>query len=654
MGYGSFGYTDRMLGLVAGTLSINFSIFIQYISGYYYLFYLLMQWYLICTGIFLMIYSTVPHGNSDIRVRTAIRILYSPVSAVLLAHTIFFPLHNPMYSIIIIAASAAYLLEAAFDSRIYQLLLSGGKFLSRISAPLILGLISLTVYQISGPYPYTVASILVLVSSVILAYLRGRFTISSLAMSAPLIGGTLLLALSVMAVTRPFMTDELLYDFLSAGIIVHGGNPYIATNLSSLLNTYSVPLSARTFLTNGQYASGFYYPAMAAVVLIPSVLLHSDPRAEILIFTAGILIGVYLSSGRNSGENAPMIMALFLLSNLGVVMSAGTSIVDPIWAFFLVMAFMTRKHSYLSAVLLGISLATKQLSWIFMPFFIIFTVQEKGGKAAAGYFSISLLAFALLNMPYLALSPGSWFISMISPEMLQILGAGQGLGTISFAGFLPISRTYFMVLALVSGIILLAVYWLKRYSLKYAIAAFPMIIMFLNYRMFINYLIFWPLIAAVSISEMTSARESSEAMIRKPLEHAIHARSALKPLAIAIILIIAIGVSLAPIMQDSTNGTISVNSVSVLTSGANVTGILVNAAPTPYGDHLNFRIFPSDVNNNTYMSGSFWDLANLSSSQSGFVYRLVPANSQQEFPAGIPFRLEIYSGSAASFVNVPG
>ena len=651
---GSFGYTDRMLGLVAGTISVNFSIFIQYVSGYYYLFYLLVQWYLICSGIFMIIYSSVPHRNSDLQTRTAIRLLFSPVSAILLVHTVFFPLHNHLYSAIIIAATAAYLLEAAFDSRIYLLLRLKTKPISKISAPLVLGILSVAVYYISGLSPYTISSILVLAFSIILFSASSRFNLGKVVLYAPVIAGTIVLAASVTAATRPFLTDELLYDFLSAGIIVHGGNPYLASNLSDLLNTYGVPLSARTFLTNGQYASGFYYPALAAVTLIPSALFHIDPRYEILIFTSGILIAVYLSADGRPDENRPLIMALFLISDLGVVMSAGTSTVDPIWAFFLVMSFITRKHSRISAVLLGASLATKQLSWIFVPFYMIFTAEEKGRKAAAGYFSIALLAFVLLNMPYLALTPGKWFISMISPEMLQILGARQGLGSISFAGFLPMSRTYFMTLAVAAGIVLLAVYWLNRASLKYAIAAFPMIVMFLNYRMFINYLVFWPLISAISISEISSQPASSAAIVSRSWKLPIHSRSALKPLAIAVILIVAIGASMAPLMQDNGNDRISVSNVSVLTSAGNVTGILVKAAPTPYGNHLQFRVFPSEVDNNTYLSGSFWNLYGFNSSQSGFVYRLAPANSQQEFPAGTPFRLEIYYGSVNSFINVPG
>lgn len=651
---GVFDFTDRMLGLVAGTLSVNFSIFIQYVCGYYFLFYILVQWYLICSGIFLIIYSTVGHRKSDIPVRTVIRLVFTPISIILVIHAILVPLKDGLYSDLIIAASISYIVESIFDDRIFLFIRSGKTGISRISGPLVAGILAVAVYLITSLSGYTYAAFAVLALSIFLSAYSSVRPISQRIQYAPIIAGIIVLAASAIAVTQGFMTDELLYDFLSARVILHGGNPYLVTNLSEFLNTYHVPLSARTFLTDGQYASGFYYPALAAIAFIPSVFLQFDPRIEILLFTAGIFIALYLATGRNSPENRPLVMALFLLADMGAVLSAGTSIVDPIWAFFLTLSFMTRKRSSMSAVLLGASLATKQLSWIFVPFYMVFIKQEKDLKETVKYFSIAFLSFTLLNMPYMIISPGKWFTAMISPEMLQFLGAGQGLGALSFAGFLPLSRTYFMVIAVAAGLILLWLYWRYRGLMKYAIAAIPMIIMFLNYRMFLNYLIFWPLVSAVSVNEMTAVPESQETAGAWHYGPVNIGRKALGPMAVAVILIVAIGAGLAPVMHDSGSSSLSISNVDVITSSGNVTEIMVLATPNSFGDSLQFRVFPSEVNSHTYLSGSLWNLTAFSATQSVYQYKLVPMNTEQEFPAGMPFRLEIYRGSVNYFINISG
>lgn len=144
----------------------------------------------------------------------------------------------------------------------------------------------------------------------------------------------IVLSLGFVFLIAPFQTDELLFDFYSAQLILKGGNPYLPNALHNVFRYYSVPYSFRTPLTTGGYAKGLFYPALSALILLPAALLKIDPRYEIFAFTIGIVfLAFFFMKRRNLQDFFPM-LALLLISDVGVLTFAGYSDVDIFWAFF--------------------------------------------------------------------------------------------------------------------------------------------------------------------------------------------------------------------------------------------------------------------------------------------------------------------------------
>lgn len=654
MAEGENTYSSRILGIVAGAVSVNSSLFLLYVSGYYSLFYIIVQWYLICSGIFLIAMSmNVNYGDGKV-IRRLIRTLYFPLALALLIYNVIYRLPNPQYSYLIIIASVSYIIEAPLDDRIYRRMILDRYLLSSISGILMVSAISVALFFISALSYYLVASIILLAVSVFFAWQDKSQKIPAWYTPALVIVAILILAVSLISVTIRFSTDELLYDFLSAKFLITGHNPYVAGIFSGSITKYGIPPSAITFLTNGGYVSGFYYPLMSAYVFLPSVLLNFDPRFELVAFTALLYLVLSLNTSKIVSRHRYVLMALLMLSDMGVFISPATSIVDVIWVSFLALSIVTRKRPYISAAFFGLSLATKQLSWIFLPFYIIFQYREEGAFNSLKYFSVSLLVFIIANMPFILTSPATWFNSLIAPEVVQMVGAGQGLGAISFAGFYHISRSYFIIVMGVVAVLMMVLYCLEYRSMKYTAAVLPMVIMFFNYRLFINYLIFWPILAALFLPDLTVSALSEKVTvshIRPNRKVGDNTRKRIGISTIIVILVFLLPAAFAPVFHSNSTNVLQVENVKILVSQGNVSGMIVTTAPNQYGHNLQFRVFPEMVNNDTYLSGSLWTTSDLNATGSAFTYILSPRSPEFLFPDKSPFRLEIYYGSMSQFIN---
>ena len=638
---------DRYLALIVGTLSFYLADLFFYLSGYYSLGYLIIQWILIIYGIFLCIYAIIIHDRIQLQLRTILKILYVPLTACILIYTLIYHGFSQILYTLVITASIAYLVETPFDNKLLKIISPNKNLQDRILVAIFSIATPLVIFFVVSNIYLTAIS--VGLSAVSLYLIIGGLGIKTRKESAyfALIMQFVLISLGFILLIAPFQTDELLFDFYSGLLITKGLNPYLPTALHNVFSYYSVPYAFRTPLTTGGYAKGLYYPDLAAIIFLPSVIMKIDPRYEIFAFTVGIiLIAFFFVKRRNLQEYLPM-LALMFISDIGIFTFAGYSVVDIIWAFFLIITIVTRDRKFVPSITMGVALALKQVTWVFFPFYLIFIWKEKGFKSAVAAALISAAVFFAFNLPYIIISPHVWFDSLLAPETMSLIGVGQGISIISFAGFYLLNHIYFTLMFFTEMILLIILYFFRFDKYKYAMTTFPLIIFFFNYRLLVNYLVMWPLLSFFLVWD--AIKVDRKQLLKKIPRLKI--KGFRKEIAV-LALIIIIPVASAPLFHIH-NEPISINGVHIKTNGTNVDMMELNiTVKGNYSDKLNFRIYPEMFLGNASLNGYLWNSSSMEVKNNYCYYDIVPLNSTYEFPSGVSFRLEAYYGDYSAYYTI--
>jgi hypothetical protein len=100
------------------------------------------------------------------------------------------------------------------------------------------------------------------------------------------------------------------------------------------------------------------------------------------------------------------------------------------------------RHPLLAAVVLGVGCAIKQLTWLFLPFYLIWTLRQRGWRAAALAGTTCLLIFMAINGPFILASPTAWASSILLPVTEPAFPGGIGLITLAQGGLTPLLPTW--------------------------------------------------------------------------------------------------------------------------------------------------------------------------------------------------------------------
>ncbi len=245
---------------------------------------------------------------------------------------------------------------------------------------------------------------------------------------------------------------------------LEGENPYKEANIITAAMEFDVPSGKLTPLRTGQFAEDFPYPdfdeieelyvnAQAAPDEIPLELesKFSYPAASFILPAPFIALGI---------DDLRIIFPLFVLPALGYViwrtktkmrfyfiaalvasldlwnsLSSGETgfLVFPL----LLMAWLLyRKNLWLSAIFMGIAIATKQIAWFLFPFYLILILREKGLRKAVSIGAIACGVFLAFNLPYILADPGLWLSSVMAPMMDDLFPNGAGIIMLSYTGLI--------------------------------------------------------------------------------------------------------------------------------------------------------------------------------------------------------------------------
>jgi uncharacterized membrane protein len=115
---------------------------------------------------------------------------------------------------------------------------------------------------------------------------------------------------------------------------------------------------------------------------------------------------------------------------------------------------------------MGIAVATKQVAWFFLPFYLILIFRSTGGKRMLSALAIVSGIFLAANAPFILSDPGLWVSSILSPVVDDMFPLGVGIVTLVTGGILEI-QSPLMFSALELAVLALAVAWYFRNCSRY-------------------------------------------------------------------------------------------------------------------------------------------------------------------------------------------
>jgi hypothetical protein len=181
-----------------------------------------------------------------------------------------------------------------------------------------------------------------------------------------------------------------------------------------------------------EYVSKLSYPAGSFLLAAPFILAGvTDFRIVFIIFViVGLAYATYLIPANKRILFVGVTLISFDLWN-SIADGETGSLVFP----FLLLAFiLVKRRLWLSAIFMGIAVATKQTAWFFLPFYLIMVFKTMAFKRFT--FGVLIIAgvFLAFNLPFMISDLKLWFSSIFDPMSGDIFPLGIGIVTLVTSG----------------------------------------------------------------------------------------------------------------------------------------------------------------------------------------------------------------------------
>ncbi len=215
------------------------------------------------------------------------------------------------------------------------------------------------------------------------------------------------------------------------------------------------------------------------------------PRRRRLLFIAFAIVSLELWNSLADGETGSVVFPLLLIA----------------WVSL-------EKNRWVSAIAMGLAVATKQTAWLFLPFYLILLWRESGTKSLALSVGVIGTVFFLMNAYFIALDPLLWLRSLLSPVTEPMFSLGVGVVALVESGLVNIqSPLPFMVLEAL--VFIAAVAWYIRNCIRYPHAGLILAILplFFAWRSLWSYFFY---VAIILLTRMLSEDRGDSAPALHP------------------------------------------------------------------------------------------------------------------------------------------
>jgi len=280
----------------------------------------------------------------------------------------------------------------------------------------------------------------------------------------------------------------------AANNLLDGKNPYTSSNIITALNSSSDAFDKMTPLFRGSFSNDFPYPTADQLrsvwdqsIKMPDIVPQEIESHQSYPAGSFLLATPFLALGIRDIRIVYILLALPALAyitslikpGLRIYFILGTALSLEIWSavaggdtsmlyfpFLLLSWVLLPRKIWISALCMGIAIATKQVAWYFLPFYIILILQRYGFKKSVLTAVLAAGVFCALNLPFVFLNPGAWFASVAAPLRDSLFPEGVGLVTIVTSSLVHMtSQTMFSSLEGIAAV--LGLVWYYRNCARY-------------------------------------------------------------------------------------------------------------------------------------------------------------------------------------------
>jgi uncharacterized membrane protein len=335
-----------------------------------------------------------------------------------------------------------------------------------------------------------------------------------------------------------YYNDGALLDHNAALLLLHGQNPYTQSDIVAALRDfhqsaeyttplqqgklahqqeYPTPAQLQTLLAQEpvghpnqalEFESHVSYPALSFLVLIPLVWAGAP---TVIPFYLLCLLLLALLGLRSVRRDLRWWVALLFLADLPVINSVLDGSLDIFCILLVFLAWRSYQRWWVSAVLMGLAVASKQTAWFYLPFYLVYVYQRQGFRDTARRIGLAGLLFVVINLPFIVMDAGAWTAGVLAPVRDPMFPGGSGLIALSIGKLLPfLPREIYTLLEGFGLAAALIWYWRWGHKRPEAAMVLAVLPLFLAWRSLPSYFDFCALPIALLLSA-TNGGETIEA-----------------------------------------------------------------------------------------------------------------------------------------------
>jgi hypothetical protein len=276
--------------------------------------------------------------------------------------------------------------------------------------------------------------------------------------------------------------------------LLEGKEPYENANIITAVTKFNGAVARITPLKLGRFSNIFPYPTLEQINQLWDEALQNPSQLPIEIesrvcYPAGsfLLQAPFMAAGIT---DIRFIYVIFVIAGLAYViwkipgkrrflfigivaislelwntLAIGETgiIVFPL----LLVAWVTLdKNNWVSAICMGLAVASKQTAWYFLPFYVILLWQTAKPKAVVAAIGIMAAVFIAINGYFIAKAPSLWLQSITAPVVEPMFPLGVGFVSLVSSGLVGIQSSIPFTIA--EGVVFIgAIIWYLRYGKKY-------------------------------------------------------------------------------------------------------------------------------------------------------------------------------------------
>ena len=310
-----------------------------------------------------------------------------------------------------------------------------------------------------------------------------------------------------------FTNDGTSLDTNAAMLLLAGRNPYTDSDILQVARRFHIQPNWTTPLRQGTFAhrldyptldefktalntalktgdtsafeSKVSYPALSFLSLVPFVALHDYNVLPFYLLCYLLLVLLAWQWVRT--ELRPWVI-LLAIANVPMLSSTMGGNLDLFYTLLIALAWWLRDRRWASALFFGLALASKQISWYFVPFYFIMNWRLHGLKEATYRLVIAGMLGLLINLPFIIWNPQAWLSGILAPVVDPMFPMGVGIVNLSVTHLLPyLPEKSYTVLQIATFLLAIACYWRMSRMRPESAILFAVIPLFFNWRSLSSY-----------------------------------------------------------------------------------------------------------------------------------------------------------------------